>query len=121
MMRFRVFMAGVSMSWIAAAGTAQDAFRDTALPLLKTHCGTCHSGPAPGGDLRVDSIDNLLRGGRRGPAMVPGKSAESLLVQFVRGEKTPRMPFGGTLPESVVAELAAAIDRLPAAPAKARN
>ena len=30
------------------------------------------------GGLRIDSRENLIKGGTRGPAVVPGKPAESL-------------------------------------------
>lgn len=105
-----------------AAPTSTEVFRDSVLPVLETHCAKCHSGATPAGNLRLDTLEHAVRGGKRGPAIVPGNSKESLLMQLIRGDKTPRMPFGGTLPENVASTLAAAIDRMDAGSAPtARN
>jgi WD40 repeat protein len=34
----------------------------------------------------------MLKGGRRGPAIVPGRGGESAIVQFMTGRKQPQMP-----------------------------
>ncbi len=55
-------------------------------PVLIEHCYECHSvesGKAKGG-LRVDDRESLLRGGDSGPAVVPGKPGESLLLGAIR-------------------------------------
>lgn len=77
-------------------------FREQVEPLLKTHCYACHSSAATPleGGLRLDSRDLIRRGGDQGPAVVPGKPGESLLVQALRHEgglemppKKPRLPL----------------------------
>src|SRR5262245_15947953 len=63
-------------------------------PLLATHCYDCHADSAQGG-LRVDSREAMLKGGRRGPAIVVGKPEESLLIKAVaHTDETLRMPKG---------------------------
>ena len=55
-------------------------------PLLEDHCYDCHSteaGKAKGG-LKLDSRDGWMKGGESGPALVPGKPYESLLIRGVR-------------------------------------
>jgi mono/diheme cytochrome c family protein len=52
-------------------------------PLLQQHCVGCHGAKRQRGDLRLDSRAALLKGGSRGPAVVAGKAAESLLIQAV--------------------------------------
>src|SRR5437773_367202 len=49
-------------------------------PLLVQHCYSCHSAQAPKlkGGLRLDSREGLLKGGASGPAIIPGKPADSL-------------------------------------------
>jgi hypothetical protein len=48
------------------------------------------------GKLRLDSEAAILQGGASGPAIVPGKSGESLLVKRILGlTDGPRMPMGG--------------------------
>jgi len=61
----------------------------------------------------MDSIEALKKGGKHGAALTPGVSAESLLLQYVTGEKTPRMPLGGELDAKAVSDLRAAIDAMP--------
>ncbi len=66
-------------------------------PILAAHCAKCHGSENPKGGLRVDRRDSLLSGGDGfGPAVVPGKSAESPLFQFVAGENADlKMPPAG--------------------------
>src|SRR5262245_64881173 len=45
-------------------------------PLMATRCYDCHKDSAQGG-LRVDSRQEVMKGGRRGPAIVIGKAEES--------------------------------------------
>jgi len=49
-------------------------------PLLAAKCAACHGTRRQRSDLRVDSRSALLKGGSRGPAVVPGKPAESWLL-----------------------------------------
>ena len=48
------------------------------------------------GKLRLNSEADILKGGASGPAIVAGKSADSLLVKRLLGSTdAPRMPMGG--------------------------
>jgi hypothetical protein len=49
-------------------------------PLFKASCLQCHGEMRPRGDLRLDSLEAVLKGGENGKVVVPGKSAESSLV-----------------------------------------
>ncbi len=55
-------------------------------PILSNECYKCHSHQADRvkGKLMLDSRDALLLGGTSGPAIVPGKPDDSLLIQAVR-------------------------------------
>ena len=69
-------------------------FREAIEPVLVKECYRCHSAKvekAKGG-LRLDSRQAMLKGGDTGPAVVPGKSGESLLVQAIRHEDGLEMP-----------------------------
>ncbi|MCA8983311.1 MAG: PSD1 domain-containing protein [Planctomycetaceae bacterium] len=69
-------------------------------PLLHKHCYECHSGDAKvlQGGLRLDGRDLLLTGGDSGPALVPGKPDQSLLIEAIRYQGTSfDMPPGGKL------------------------
>lgn len=62
-------------------------------PLLKQHCYDCHSEEGEESGLRLDYGADILKGGDRGPAVIPGKSAESPLFLSLSGQgKIPRMP-----------------------------
>ena len=107
-----VVFAAVAPLW---AADEEAMFRERLEPILKAHCAGCHTGPQAQAGLSVANLSSLLKGGKRGPALLPGQSSASLLVQFVRGEKSPRMPIGGKpLPDTVVTAMAAAIDSMKA-------
>src|SRR5687767_15106783 len=58
-------------------------FTERVKPLLETRCVSCHGPDKVKGGLRLDSRAGALKGGESGPALVPGKPAESLIVQAV--------------------------------------
>ncbi|MBM3811054.1 MAG: DUF1553 domain-containing protein [Acidimicrobiia bacterium] len=59
--------------------------------LLAAKCIVCH-GQAAMSDLDMRERSGLLRGGKRGPAIVPGKAAESTLYKAVLREGELQMP-----------------------------
>ncbi|HAH47996.1 MAG TPA: hypothetical protein DCM07_24710 [Planctomycetaceae bacterium] len=62
-------------------------------PLLKQYCYDCHSQDAEESGLRLDYGANILKGGDRGPSVIPGKKSDSPLFQSLTGQgKIPRMP-----------------------------
>ena len=97
---------------------------------MATHCLQCHGGAAGGaaakieGGLSLTSRAALLRGGDDGPAIVPGKPNESLLIRSVRHEGDFRCPPRKSR-SSTAAEIAAlgALDRAgaPRGPAPRRR
>lgn len=71
-------------------------FEKDVLPIFQQACAKCHLGDAAMGKLNLGSEGALLRGGSSGPAVAPGKSADSLLVKRVLGlTEAQRMPMGG--------------------------
>src|SRR5437867_9803969 len=54
-------------------------------PVLEASCIKCHGRGRTKGDLSIESRDTLLKGGESGPALVPGKSAESRVIELVAG------------------------------------
>lgn len=77
-------------------------------PLLIQSCGRCHlQGADSKSGLELRSRELLLAGGDRGPAIVPGKPDESLLLSAVRhtaGDDL-QMPPDGRLTEAQIADL----------------
>lgn len=67
-------------------------FEQKILPIFERDCVKCHTGSRPQGGLDVRTRFSLLRGGDKGPAVVPGFPDKSLLYHRLRrGE----MPLGG--------------------------
>jgi hypothetical protein len=83
-------------------------FEKQVRPLLVEHCYRCHSDAAkkPKGNLRLDSRAAILKGGS-GPAAVPGKPADSLMIKAVhqRTEGVKRMPPDAKLKDAEIAVL----------------
>jgi len=81
-------------------------FESKVRPLLVEHCYKCHSASAEKlrGGLMLDTKAGWERGGDTGPAIVPGKVDESLVIEAVR-YKNPaaQMPPKGKLPAATIA------------------
>jgi hypothetical protein len=56
-------------------------------PILSQRCYECHGAKKQSGELRWDAKSAALKGGEHGAPIVPGKSAESLVIQMVSGQK----------------------------------
>lgn len=79
-------------------------------PLLLEKCVACHNHTTRKGDLNLESHEALMAGGKRGAAIVPGKSDESLLVKMIEGTVKPRMPLGDELSSDEIRLLKTWID-----------
>jgi mono/diheme cytochrome c family protein len=64
-------------------------------PLLQATCVKCHGALTQKSDLKLDTAAAALAGGVSGPSIIPGKSAESSLIQTLEGkhEYVPKMPY----------------------------
>jgi hypothetical protein len=104
---------------VAFAADRVDYVRDVK-PILAAHCYACHGALQQKSGLRLDTAKLLRTGGNHGPAIDPGNSAESLLVERVTGAVAPRMPpasAGEVLKARDVALIRAWIDAGAPAPA----
>jgi hypothetical protein len=102
---------GASSAHAQAADKEKDGFEffeARIRPLLIEHCYECHSveaGKAKGG-LLLDSREGWMKGGDSGPAIVPGRPDDSLVIRGVHyWEKDFTMPPDGPLAPSQVADL----------------
>ena len=64
-------------------------------PILARQCVVCHSGPNAAANLKLDSLDTLLKGGRNGPIVTAGSPEASELIRRLKGSSQPRMPMTG--------------------------
>jgi WD40 repeat protein len=67
-------------------------------PVLVNKCLFCHSGPVKEAKLDMGSFETLMKGGKSGKPISPGKSAESLLVKRAGKTERPFMPPKGEEP-----------------------
>ena len=64
---------------------------DDVIPIMLLHCTVCHGLRRQEGGLDLRTRDSMLRGGRSGPAMLPGQPADSLLLLRIEsGEMPPK-------------------------------
>jgi hypothetical protein len=97
----------LSAALFATSLFAQDTafFEAKIRPVLAAKCYACHSSElsAPMGSLIVDTKSGLLKGGASGPAVVPGKPAESrLLKALTYTDPHLQMPPSGKLADVVI-------------------
>jgi hypothetical protein len=52
-------------------------------PIFKTACVRCHGVERPRAQLRLDTLEGVLKGTKQGPILTAGDSANSLLVKAV--------------------------------------
>ena len=97
----------VALTAVAQAGPLDGAafFEKKVRPVLVEKCQSCHGAEKQKGGLRLDSRAAILAGGDRGPAVVPGKPAESLIVTALPHDSELKMPPKQKLPEADVATL----------------
>ncbi len=64
-------------------------------PIFYKKCITCHSGSVKEGKFDISSYEGLVKGGRRGAAIVPGKGKESSIYKLMTRTEKPFMPPRG--------------------------
>jgi hypothetical protein len=71
----------IDVSKLPPASDKQDlTFDKDIAPLFKASCVRCHGERRPRRDLRLDSLEGVLKGGQQGKMVIPGDSKNSLLV-----------------------------------------
>ena len=89
----------------------EEFFETKIRPLLIERCFECHNEDAQESGLRLDSLQAMLDGGERGPAIVPGEAKNSLLIHAVNhSEAELQMPEGDKLLAQEIKDLAKWID-----------
>ncbi len=67
-------------------------FEKELLPVLKGNCLACHNQTKAKADLVLETPQTILKGGESGPAVVPGKSGDSLILKVASHQEKPHMP-----------------------------
>ncbi len=96
-------LVGISVNAADMTAEQRSFFESKIRPVLVKQCYECHSQEAKklGGKLLLDAPSEMIAGGESGPAMIPGKPDESLIVQALRYDGL-EMPPKKRLPEQVV-------------------
>lgn len=78
---------------LAPLATAQGpSYARDVRPFLVRYCLECHHAKEPEGGLNLETVAALLEGGKRGPAVVPGKPDAGPLVRMIEAKLKPVMP-----------------------------
>ena len=85
-------LSGTTCGVSAADPPATEFFEKRIRPLLVERCFACHGEDQAESELRLDSRADMLEGGSRGAAIVPGDPDKSLLIRAVNHADTLAMP-----------------------------
>jgi WD40 repeat protein len=62
-------------------------------PILQRQCQGCHQPAMLSSGLDLTTFEGFRAGGKRGATYQPGSPEASILIKYLTGEMTPRMPF----------------------------
>ncbi len=108
------FTSAVQAADVPDMAALEKAFSEDIEPILARHCTDCHNADTPEHELDLSTFAAALKGGVSGPAILPGKAAQSMVHKFVQLGADPHMPPEGQLNKQELATLAKWIDSLPA-------
>ncbi|HUG81331.1 MAG TPA: DUF1553 domain-containing protein [Bryobacterales bacterium] len=86
-------------------------YSKTVQPILKESCYVCHGEAAKESNLDLRTRESMLKGGKRGPAVVAGNPSQSLLYRHISGGAAPAMPLGGALEDRQITAIRAWIEQ----------
>ncbi|MEZ6128321.1 MAG: PSD1 and planctomycete cytochrome C domain-containing protein [Planctomycetaceae bacterium] len=96
---------------VARVKAGTEIFKASVRGILVERCLSCHGGEFPEGEFNLATREGLLKGGDKGVAVVPGKSAESRLFRMINHTEKPHMPYDeDQLPADQIAAIRQWID-----------
>lgn len=95
---------------VLPALAADVSYTKDVFPILRDNCAACHNSTSKMGGMVMESFDSLMKGGAHGSPVLPGKSADSRMVQMLEGKIQPQMPFGSKLKPEQIAVIIKWID-----------
>jgi hypothetical protein len=110
---FRAVLIAVSLSTLGVSASssmvraeeASQLFTKKIRPLLESKCFDCHSSKSEElkGNLKLESLADILKGGDNGPAVVAGDVEMSFLLRAIRYEEADyQMPPAGRLSDGEI-------------------
>jgi hypothetical protein len=88
-----ILPASIFLLYSFAASAQSPSIAKSAAAILEAKCLNCH-GATRMSDLDLRRPETILKGGKRGPAIVPGKAEQSLLYKAVKRDGDLQMPPG---------------------------
>jgi len=85
----RSWIAGGARSLQHPGGVERKVTGHDITPLLLLRCTVCHGARKREAGLDLRTRESMLKGGKSGPAMVPGKPGESLMIKKIRAGAMP--------------------------------
>ena len=86
----RWILAGAKISGDDVSSNMQNSLsQHDVIPIMLRHCTACHGLRRAEAGLDLRTRAGMLRGGKSGPAIVPGKPAESLLIKRIAVDQMP--------------------------------
>lgn len=73
----------------ASAQAVREVTQHDVIPILLLRCTACHGRHKQEGGLDLRNREAMLKGGKSGPAFVPGKPEESLILKRIHAEEMP--------------------------------
>ncbi|MBM3786360.1 MAG: DUF1549 domain-containing protein [Acidobacteria bacterium] len=95
---------------MACGADVKDLFQSKIYPAFKQDCFGCHGESQTSSRLDLRTREAMLRGGARGPAILPGNAAGSWLVKVMEGGSGLQMPPGSKPNRELVAAIREWID-----------
>jgi hypothetical protein len=96
----------VALLLLVALGQTDARFFDTKVaPILRKRCLGCHNNELTDGGISFQNPSTLLKGGSRGPAIVPGQPGDSVMIRAIRQQESFSMPPGRKLSAKEVATI----------------
>jgi len=108
-LKIAAFLVSALLTFSAAASQEAPSYSRVDA-IFQSKCVACHGHTTRQSGLNLESFDSLMAGGKRGAAITPGKSGESLLVKYIDGTLKPRMPLGDELGAEEIGAIKAWID-----------
>jgi len=90
-MKAPVFLTALLAAAPFASATDLDFYRDV-YPFLKSNCISCHNKTTTKAGLNMETPELMIKGGESGPAVVPGKGEESLVIAASKHLQDMEMP-----------------------------
>jgi hypothetical protein len=75
----------LASAWVLVAADKPVSFAKDIQPVLESSCLKCHGSAIQLSKLDLRTRETALKGGEKGPALVPGKAEESKLYRLVAG------------------------------------